>query len=131
MTTFKSIGPSFKKKKVFSTNITLIAKNKFYKYSRLSQDILYQIGIIIEDNNDIIFSKHKYIELLKYFRKSNNLLLLSGYIISWFQKFDPNEISLVHFLCKCLFTLKVSIFNKNFFIILHEFSSSFKSHDLK
>lgn len=45
MTTFKSAGPSSKKKKLFLANITSIAKSGGHKYSILFQDIIYQIGI--------------------------------------------------------------------------------------
>ena len=131
MTTSKSAGPSSKKRKLLSANITSTAESGGHKYSILLQDILYQLGITTEDDNGIIPSKHEHTELPEYFPELNNLPLLSGYITSWFQKFDPNEASLVHFLRECLFPLKVSTSGENLYTILHEFSGPFKSHDLK
>ena len=131
MTNSRSVGPSSKKRKLFLANVTSIAESGGHKYSRSFQDILYQIGITTEDNNGIIPSEHEHTELPEYFPEANNLPLLSGYITSWFQKFDPNEASLVHFLRECLFPLKVSTSGENLYIILHKFSGPFKSHDLK
>ena len=131
MTTSKFAGPSSKKRKLLSANITSIAKSGGHKYSTSFQDILYQLGITSEDNNGIIPSEHEHTELPEYFPEPNNLPLLSRYITSWFRKFDPNEASLVHFLRECLFALKVSTSGDNSFTILHEFSGLFKSHDLK
>ena len=50
---------------------------------------------------------------------------------SWFERFKPNEASLVYFLRECLFPLKVSTSGENTVTILHEFSGPFKSHDLQ
>lgn len=82
MTTSRFASLSSKKKKFYSTNITLITKSKSHKYSKSFQNILYQIGITILDNKGIIFLEHEYIELPKYFLKANNLPLFLGYIIS-------------------------------------------------
>ena len=128
MTTSKFAGPSSKKRKLLSANITLILKSGD---SSSFQDILYQIGITIKDDNGIIPLEHEHTELPEYFPEPNNLLLLLGYITSWFQKFDSNEASLVYFLRECLFPLKVSTFGENSFTIRHEFPSPFKFHNLK
>ena len=125
-----SAGLSSKKRKLLSANVTSIAESGGHKYSRSSQDILYRIGVTTGDGRAIIPSEHEHTELPEYFPEPNNLPLLTGYITSWFQKFDPNEASLVHFLCECLFPLKVSTSAENLFTILHEFSGPFKSHDL-
>lgn len=73
---------NFMEKKFFSANVTSITKNEDRKYSILFQDMLYQIGVIINTYNGIVFLKHKYTELSKYFSKSNNLSLFLGYITS-------------------------------------------------
>lgn len=131
MTNSKSVGPSSKKRKRLSSNIISIAESGGHKYSRSYQDILYQLGITTEDDNGLIPSEYEHTELPEYFPEPNNLTLLSGYITSWFQKFHPNEASLVYFLRECLFPLKVSTSGESIFTILHEFSGPFKSHDLK
>lgn len=120
ITTSKSTRSSSNKKKFFSINITLIIENKGHKYSKLFQDILYWIDIITEINKNIILLEYEHIELPKYFLKSNNLPLFLGYITSWFQKFDLNKASLIYFLYKCLFPLKVSTFGENLYTILYK-----------
>lgn len=80
ISTFASL--SSKKKKFYSTNITLITKSKSQKYSKSFQNILYQISITIFDNKGIILLEHEYTELPKYFLKANNLPLFLGYITS-------------------------------------------------
>ena len=67
ITTSKFAGPSSKKRKLLSANIILIAESRGHKYSRSFQDILYQIGITIEDDNGIIPLEHEHIELPEYF----------------------------------------------------------------
>lgn len=67
MTTSKSASPSSKKRKLLSANVISIAESEGHKYSRSFQDILYQIGIIIEDDNSIIPSEHEHTELPEYF----------------------------------------------------------------
>lgn len=131
MTTSRSVGPSSKKRKLLLANVTSIAKSGGHKYSSLFQDILYRIGITTKDDNSIIPSEYEHTKLPEYFPEPNNLPLLLEYITSSFQKFDPNKASLVYFLRKCLFILKVSTSSDNFFIILHKFSGPFKSHSLK
>ena len=60
----------------------------------------------------------------------NNLPLLSTYMKIWVLEFEPTEASLVDFLCRCLFQLKVSTDSEHNVIILDEFSGPFKSHNL-
>ena len=57
-----------------------------------------------------------------------NLPLNSTSIKKWVLNFEPNEATLVSYLCKCLFKSKVSTFSKNMVTILHEFPGPFKSH---
>lgn len=131
MTNSKSASPNSKKKKRFLSNITSIAESGGYTYSRLYQNILYQLGITIEDNNGLIFLENEHTKLPKYFQELNNLFLFLRYITSWFQKFHPNKGSLVYFLREYLFLLKVSTFGKNILTMLYKFSNPFKSYDLK
>lgn len=93
-----------------------------HKYSNLYTDILYLLSITPVSSSGIIPSEYKHTKVSEYFPKPNNLPLLSRYITSWFQKFKPNEASLVHFLHECLFPLKISTSGKNIVTILHEFS---------
>lgn len=77
----KPVSLSFKKEKFFAINIILTIESKSHKYNKLYYNILYQFSITIEDDNSIILSEYKYIELPKYFLKLNNLFLFSEYII--------------------------------------------------
>lgn len=123
-----------KKKKLLIAALTLIAENKGYKYSTSYTHLLYLLDIIIIINKNTIFLRYehlKHFKILKYFPNPNNLLLLSRYITSWYQKFKPNKVNLMYFLHECLFPLKVFTFGKNIVIILHKFSSLFKSYRLK
>ena len=131
MTISNYASPCSKKKKFLSIKIILIVNNGSHKYNSLFQAILYKMGITTEDDNGIISSEYEYIKPPEYFPESNNPPLFSRYITSWFQTFDLNEVSLIHFLYECLFPLKVSISGENSFIILHKFSSLFKFHNLE
>lgn len=125
------LGPLSKKKKLLVATSASIAESGGHKYSNLYTDILYLLSITSVSSSGIIPSEYKHTKVPEYFPKPNNLPLLSRYITSWFQKFKPNEASLVHFLRECLFPLKISTSGKNIVTTLHEFSGPFKSHDLQ
>ena len=124
------LGPLSKKKKLLVATSASIAESGGHKYSNLYTDILYLLSNTFVSSG-IIPSEYKHTKVSEYFPKPNNLPLLSRYITSWFQRFKPNEASLVHFLRECLFPLKISTSGKNIVTTLHEFSGPFKSHDLQ
>lgn len=64
----------------------------------------------------------------KVFSLVTNLRPLSTSIKKWFLKFEPNEASLVSFLCRCLFQSKVSNSSENMATRLHKVLGPFKSH---
>ena len=118
-----------KKRKTCST-LTSIAEIGGHKYSTSYTDTLYRLGISDVDGAGIVPSVLGDAEVSKYFPEPKDLPLLSGFMKSWFEKFQPNEASLVNFLCECLFPLNVSTSDQNNITLLHEFSGPFKSHNI-
>lgn len=121
----------FSGEKKSNSTLESIAKSRGHKYSRLYINLLYSIGISPINQEATIPSNLKETEeVRKYFPVPNNLPSFSNLMKSRFEKFQPNKVNLMHFLCECLFLLKVSIFNENNFIILFKFPDLFKSHKL-
>lgn len=86
-----------------------VAESGGHKYSRSYGNLLYRIGISDEKGEATIPSDLEGTEEVhKYFPEPRDLPSLSRFIKSRVEKFQPNEASLVHLLCECLFPLKVS-----------------------
>lgn len=126
-----SAGIGAKKRKAIST-LRSITEIGGHKYSPSYTDLLYRIGITLTDGPGIIPPVAEDTEeVRKHFPEPNDFPSFSNFIKSRFEKFQPNEVSLVHFLCECLFPLKVSTPGEDNFAIILEFPGPFKSHNLK
>ena len=121
--------PETKKRKLVQT-LPSIAPSAGHKYSRSYSHTLYLLGIVTSDVTGTIPSAPDHIEVSNLVSAPNNIPLLSTYMKNWFLEFEPNEASLVNFLCRCLFQLKVSTSSEHNATILHEFSGPFTSHNL-
>lgn len=105
-----NLSKIFEKKKTYLA-FPSIAQIRSHKYSTLYMKILYYFSISDIDGMGIIFLVPENVKISKYFLEFKDLFLLSEFIKSWFEKFQPNKVSLIYYLCKYLFSLNVFTFD--------------------
>ena len=127
MTGSDAMGPVAKKRKLAQT---LSSTSGGHKYTRSYAYTLCLLGISPSDGKGIIPAVPDHTEVSNLVSAPSDLPLVSTFMKNWFLRFEPNEASLVNFLCRCLFQPKVSTSGEHNVTILHEFSGLFKSHDL-
>ena len=118
------------KKRKLPQTVPSIAPSAGDKYSRSYANTLYLLGIVNPDGLGEIPLAPDHAEVSNLVTAPNNLPLLSTYMKNWVLEFEPNEASLVKFLCRCLFEPQFSTSSENNVTILYEFSGPFKSHNL-
>lgn len=126
MTGSDAAGPVSKERKL-SPPLPSIAPIRGHKYNLSHTETLYLLGISRSGDKGIIPSVPDHTKVCNHVPEPSDLPLLSRFIKSWFLGFEPNGASLVHYLCRYLFSPKVPTSDEQIVTVIH---GPFKSHSL-
>ena len=117
------------KKRRLSENTSQVVSSRDNKYSKDYGKSLTERGVKIVLSPGTIPPVPGETEVHEYFSAPIDIPSLPRFMNDWFEKFVPNEASLVHFLCENLFPIKRPVPGQKFVSILYEHSGPFKNHD--